>query len=296
VSGKVALITGAGNGIGAATARELAGRGWSVALLDIDAGALEALAADLGAERTLTAVADVTDQAALDAAAEAAREHLGGIDVVMANAGIASYGTVSAVDADAFQRVVDINVTGVFRTVKAALPAVVERRGYVLVVCSLATYGPSPGLAAYCASKAGAEQFANSLRLEVAHQGVDVGSAHMSWIDTPLVRGAERDLSSFAEMRSKLPGPMSRTTSVEACARAFARGIEKRSSRVWVPGWVRFAHWQRPLQTTRLGEREVRRQAGELVPRMDAEVAALGRSLQAPAQESADARDTVVHD
>jgi NAD(P)-dependent dehydrogenase (short-subunit alcohol dehydrogenase family) len=292
-NGKVALITGAGKGIGAETARELTRRGAKVGLLDVDEPAVEALAAELGEDRALAQVADVTDQDALDSATAAVRERFGGIDVVMANAGIASYGTVSVVDPDAFARVMDINVTGVFRTVRAALPSVIERHGYVLVVCSLATYAPSPGLAAYCASKAGAEHFANSLRLEVAHQGVDVGSAHMSWIDTPLVRDAERDLSSFGEMRSKLPGPMSGTTSVEACARAFVRGIEKRSSRIWVPGWVRFAHWLRPLLTTRVGEREVRRQAGDLIPRMDAEVAALGRSLQAPAQESVEARERV---
>lgn len=293
MKGKVALITGAGNGIGAATARELVGRGAQVGLLDVDAGAAEALAAELGEDRALAAVADVTDQHELDSAAAAIRERFGGIDIVMANAGIASYGSVSAVDPDAFARVIDINVTGVFRTVRAALPSVVERRGYVLVVCSLATYAPSPGLASYGASKAGAEMFANSLRLEVAHLGVDVGSAHMSWIDTPLTRAAESDSGAFNEMRSKLPGPLGKTTSVDACARAFARGIESRSDRIWVPGWVRFAHWLRPLMTTRLAEREQRRLAPTLIPQMDAEVAELGRSLQAPAQEAAETREAL---
>ena len=73
---------------------------------------------------------------------------------------------------------------GVFHTVRAALPSVIERRGYVLIVSSLAAYAAAPGMAPYDASKAAVEHFANALRLEVAHRGVDVGSAHMSWIDT----------------------------------------------------------------------------------------------------------------
>jgi NAD(P)-dependent dehydrogenase (short-subunit alcohol dehydrogenase family) len=82
-------------------------------------------------------------------------ERFGGIDVVVANAGIASYGSVRAVDPAAFKRVLDINMLGVFHTVRAALPSLVERRGYVLVVSSLAAFAASPGLASYNASKAG---------------------------------------------------------------------------------------------------------------------------------------------
>ncbi len=162
----------------------------------------------------------------MEAAVADGIERFGGIDVVLANAGIASYGSVLAVDPSTFKRVVDINITGVFHTVRAALPSVIERRGYVLVVSSLAAYGPAPGLAAYNASKAGAEHFANALRLEVAHHGVAVGSAHMSWIDTPLVQDAKQDLSAFSEMLATLPGPLSKTTSVDACVSAFVKGIE----------------------------------------------------------------------
>ena len=92
------------------------------------------------------------------------------------------------IDPEAFKTVVDVNLMGVFYTVRAALPSVIERRGYVLVVSSLAAFAAAPGMASYDASKAGVEHFANALRLELAHRGVDVGSAHMSWIDTPLVR------------------------------------------------------------------------------------------------------------
>ena len=72
------------------------------------------------------------------------------------------------------------------------MPSIIERRGYVLMVSSLAAFAAAPGMAPYDASKAGVEHFANALRLEVARLGVDVGSAHMSWIDTPLVRDSKR--------------------------------------------------------------------------------------------------------
>ena len=94
---------------------------------------------------------------------------------------------------------------GVFHTVRAALPSVIERRGYVLIVSSLAAYAAAPGLAPYNASKAGVEHFANALRLEVAHHGVDVGSAHMSWIDTPMVREGKDDCRRSTKCSASCP-------------------------------------------------------------------------------------------
>ena len=278
---KVVLITGAAHGIGAGTARAVVARGAKVVLLDIDATPLEALQSQLGADKALSAVADVTDLAAVERAAAAAVARFGGIDIVVANAGIASYGSVLNVDPQAFRRVIDINVTGVFHTVRAALPSVTSRKGYVLVVSSLAAFAPAPGMAAYCASKAAVEQFASALRLELAHQGVDVGSAHMSWIDTPLVRDAKSDLSSFVQMLAALPGPLGRTTSVEACVDAFVRALERRQRRVHVPGWVGLVGWLKALVTHPAAEGKALALVPQVLPKMDAEVAALGRSTSA---------------
>ena len=86
----------------------------------------------------LTVVADVRDLAAMQAAVDKGVERFGGIDIVMANAGIATYGSVLQVDPEAFKTCIDVNVLGVFHTVRAALPSVIERRGYVLIVSSLA--------------------------------------------------------------------------------------------------------------------------------------------------------------
>ncbi len=280
VSGSVVLVTGAARGIGAALSRRLVEQGAQVLMVDVDAEPLEALAAELG-EAALAARADVTDLASLESAVARGVERFGGVDTVVANAGIGSYGSVLKVDPATFRRVIDINVTGVFHTVRAALPHVIERRGYVLVVSSLAAFTAAPGMASYNASKAGAENFANALRLEVAHLGVAVGSAHMSWIDTPMVQDARADLPTFDTMISKLPPPLNRTTSVEACVDGFLAGIEHRSRRVYVPGWVGALAKARTLVGSPWGERETLRSAASMVQVMDDEVAALGRSSSA---------------
>jgi NAD(P)-dependent dehydrogenase (short-subunit alcohol dehydrogenase family) len=281
LDGKVVLITGAARGIGAETARALAGRGCRLVLTDLDAEPLHALGAELGSDRALTAVCDVCDLDSMESAVSAGVEHFGGIDLVLANAGIASYGSVLAVDPDTFRRVLEINILGVFHTVRAALPSVIERSGYILIVSSLAAYAPAPGLAAYNASKAGVEHFANALRLEVAHQGVDVGSAHMSWIDTPLVRDAKQDLTAFRQMLDSLPPPLGKTTSVDKCVAAFVKGLEERKRHVYVPRWVGSLAWLKPVIASKLGDRESLKHASTLLPLMDAEVARLGRSTSA---------------
>ncbi|CPR04361.1 short chain dehydrogenase [Mycobacterium bohemicum DSM 44277] len=284
VQDKVVFITGGARGIGAEVARRLHERGARLVLTDLGEAELNELAGELGDDRVLTVVADVRDLPAMESAAAQAVDRFGGIDVVVANAGIASYGSLLQVDPEAFKRVLEVDVLGVFHTVRAALPAIIDRRGYVLVVSSLAAYAAAPGLGPYNASKAAVEILANSLRLEVAHRGVSVGSAHMSWIDTALVRDTKSDLPSFAELLTKLPWPLSTTTTVDACADAFVKGIEGRARRVYSPGWVGLFRWLKPLLSTPIGEFPVLRHAAELVPRMDAEVAALGRCTSAYTQ------------
>lgn len=278
---KVVFITGGARGIGAEVARRLSAKGAKLVLTDLNEPELRALAAELGEGRVLTAVADVRDLPAMQVAAERAVQRFGGIDVVLANAGIMSYGSVAQVDPDAFKRVLDINVLGVFHTVRATLPAVIERRGYVLIVSSLAAYTAAPGLAPYNASKAGVEMLANALRLEVARHGVAVGSAHMSWIDTALVRDTQSDLSAFNQLLASFPWPMNKTTTVDKCAAAFVRGIQRRSTRIYRPRWVALLGWVKPVLSTRIGELPLHKPAAELLPQLDGQVAALGRSTSA---------------
>jgi len=281
VNGKVALITGGANGVGAEVARRLHDKGARVVLTDVDDVLLKEVATRLDEDRVLAAVADVRDLSAMQNAVDKGIERFGGIDIVVANAGIGTYGSVLQVDPEAFRTLIDVNVVGVFHTVRATLPSVIDRQGYVLIVSSGAAYLAFPGLAPYNAAKAGVEQFANALRLEVAHLGVDVGSAHMSWIDTPLVRESKADLSTVREMLASLPGPLAKTTSVEKCGDAFVKGIEARKRRINCPGWVEVLRWIRPLLATRMVEAQAAKTASELLPKMDAEVAALGRSMSA---------------
>jgi NAD(P)-dependent dehydrogenase (short-subunit alcohol dehydrogenase family) len=284
--GQVVLITGGARGIGAEVARRLRNKGAKLVVTDLDKTALDTLAAELGGdEHVLTMVADVRDLPAMQDVADRTVERFGGIDVAVANAGIASYGSVLQVDPEAFRRVVDVNLLGVFHTARATLPALLDRRGYLLIVSSLAAFAAAPGMAAYDVSKAGNEHLANALRLEVGQRGVGIGVAHMSWIDTALVRDTKSDLPSFGNLLKRLPWPLNKTTDVDSCATAFVKGIEGRKDRIYCPGWVVAFRWLKPLLSTRVGELPVHRATAEIVPQMDAEVAALGRSTSAYNQE-----------
>ena len=237
LSGKTVLITGAARGIGAASARSLVRRGAKVALVGLEPEELEKLAQELGPDAAAFE-ADVTDPEALESAVEAAVERFGGIDAVMANAGIASVGTVRSTDPEAFERTLEVNLLGVWRTVRACLPQVIERQGYVLVIASAAAAVHGAGMAAYSASKAGAEAFADSLRQEVPHLGVDVGVGYFWWIGTEMVAGTDRH-PGVGGARAELPGVLGKIYPVEQAGEAVAQGIESRRRWVVVPPWAR---------------------------------------------------------
>ena len=275
LAGKVVLITGAARGIGAQTARVAAARGARVALAGLEPERLEALAAELGPGHAWFAC-DVTDQASVQAAVDGAVDRLGGLDVVHANAGIGAAGTVAIAPVEVLLRVLDVNLTGVVRTVSAALPHVTARRGYVMITASSAAYGAFPGMSTYCASKAGVEHFANALRLEVAHKGVAVGTIHPAWIDTDLVRDQQAASALFDETVDKLPGPAGARVSLEACAEAIVDGMERRRRKVHVPRGVAAMGVLKPLLHSAPVDWVVRRQARTMVPQLEAEVLARG--------------------
>lgn len=236
VRGKTVLITGAARGIGAETARRLAARGARLSLVGLEPELLESVAAECGDAAWFEA--DVTNRDALDAAVEGTLERFGAIDVVMANAGIAGLGTLRGMEPSGWERVIEVNLLGVYRTVHACLSHVIERRGYVLPVASLAAAVHTPGMSAYSAAKAGVEALADSLRGEVAHLGVDVGVAYYTWIDTEMVRGADTHPAAQF-MRAKMRGPAGKTFTVEEAGEATAAGIEARARRIVVPSSFR---------------------------------------------------------
>jgi NAD(P)-dependent dehydrogenase (short-subunit alcohol dehydrogenase family) len=232
-----------------------------------------------GPDRHAWFTADVTDSAALEAACAGTAERLGGIDALVANAGVANLGTVAVGDFDALLRTIEVNLIGVVRSVRAALPYVVERRGYLMLISSAAAFTALPGMAAYCAAKAGVEQFANVLRMEQAPAGVAVGTVHPSWVDTDLVRDMRADMAAFAGAQSRLPWPMRTTTSVDRCALAIVDGLERRRRKVYVPRSVALVQALRPLVLSAAMDRVIGWRARNLVPLLEREVTRLGRGF-----------------
>ncbi|MDT5295266.1 MAG: hypothetical protein QOJ76_2146 [Acidobacteriota bacterium] len=291
VSGKVVLITGPARGIGAETARLLASRGARLSLVGLEPERLAALDAELGAGH-VRFECDVTDQRALERAVAGTVDALGGIDVVVANAGIASNGTVAVSPVEALVRTIEVNLIGVVRTVSATLPHVTARRGYYLLVSSAAALAPMPGISTYAASKSAVEQFGNVLRLEVAHKGVAVGVAHPAWIDTDLVRDTRRDLESFNELLGRLPGPFGSLTSANVCAEAFVRAIEQRKRKLYVPRTLAPLAAVRQLFMSSLTDYLLGRHTRRLIPKVEREVLALGRSFGANSMGLAEKPET----
>jgi NAD(P)-dependent dehydrogenase (short-subunit alcohol dehydrogenase family) len=282
VHGKVVLVTGASQGIGAAVAAELADRGAHVALLARNAAALAELVDRLPGEHAWYC-ADVTSDESMEKAVAGVIERFGRIDVVLANAGITSYGSVFVAGSDDLARVLDTNVTGVYRTIRAALPHLRESRGYVMVMSSISTVIAPGGMSAYASSKVAVEHLAHVLHLEVARAGIGVGTLYASWIDTPMISDAEHAMPSFAKLRrmwawpADLPGMgwwPGGTTSAQSCASSIVDGIERRSRRVWVPKTVWALSMGRMLVNSRPGERLQIHLLGNSAQQIDAEVRA----------------------
>jgi NAD(P)-dependent dehydrogenase (short-subunit alcohol dehydrogenase family) len=234
--GRVAVVTGAARGIGAELASQLADRGARVALLGLEPRELAAVARRCGPDAAWWEV-DVTDQGMLDAAAAAVAERFGPAEVVVANAGIAAAGSLLLADPTSFDRVIEVNLLGSVRTARAFAPQLVQRRGYLLQIASLAALMPMPLSAAYGASKSGVEAFAHAIAVELAAHGVGVGVAYLSWTDTDMVRGADA-VPGLAQRRASLPPPFNRTYPLPGAVARLVAGIERRAPHVYAPAWV----------------------------------------------------------
>ena len=267
---RVVLITGAARGIGAEAARRLAGRGAQVALVGLEPELLQRVAAEIG-DRAAWFEADVTDVAALGRAVDATVERFGGIDVVIANAGIAPFATIRTIDPVVFERTIEVNLLGVWRTVRTTLPHVIARQGYILPIASLAAALHPPMLGHYAATKAGVEAFADSLRAEIAHTGTRVGVAYFSFIDTDMTTGAMESPAARV-MRDATPGPFSKTAPLSAAGKAIERGIAKRAEKVYAPRWVLPMTWLRGILQP-LSQRGNREKIAEAVRLAEADAA-----------------------
>jgi NAD(P)-dependent dehydrogenase (short-subunit alcohol dehydrogenase family) len=237
VSGRTVFITGAARGIGAETARRLHRKGANVALVGLEPQRLEELAAQLGGERTLSIEADVTDYDALQRAVAATVERFGGIDVGIANAGIAFTGPLATTPMEQVERTLAVNFLGVWRTDRALIAHITERKGYLLNIASLAAIARAPLMGPYAAAKAGVEALTDSLRIETAPSGARVGCAYFGFIDTDLVRASFAQPSA-QRLNRKSPGFLRNPAPLPKAIDAIERGIEQRAARLWAPRWV----------------------------------------------------------
>lgn len=237
---RVALVTGAARGIGLETARALISRGASVAVIDLEAEAAEAAAAQLHDTRAIGLAGDVTDRGAMQQAVAATVERFGALDVVVANAGIASRAaTFRAMASEGFERVIDVNLMGVVRTVDAALPELIRRRGHAVVVASVYAFGNGVGATSYAMSKAAVEQFGRALRVELVQHGASASVAYFGFIDTEMVHRAIDADPVVDSMLATYPRLLRKRLQPVVAGEAIATGIERRAPRIIRPRrWV----------------------------------------------------------
>lgn len=191
LNGRTAVVTGAGRGIGAAVARGLANAGARVALAARTRDQLEQVAAELGSggQPALALTCDVSDENSVAAMARNAQQHLGRVDILVANAGIGYSGPLARTSLEDWNRVMAVNATGAFLCTRAFLPGMAERRwGRIVYVASVAGLTGDKYIAAYAASKHAVLGLARSAAAEVAGSGVTVNAVCPGYVDTEMTQ------------------------------------------------------------------------------------------------------------
>jgi NAD(P)-dependent dehydrogenase (short-subunit alcohol dehydrogenase family) len=252
--GQRVLITGAARGIGAALAERLAAEGARLALVGLETDEMAAVAGRCG-DGTFVAECDVSDRERITQAIDAAAEALGGLDVVVANAGIAAGGPLRSQDVRSWERVIEINLLGVMYTDRAALPHLERSRGYLLNIASTAAVLRGPGMTAYCAAKAGVEALSDCLRIEMQSLGVQVGVAYFLFLDTDMVRDGEREMPLLQRAKAEMPRAFARTYPLGPAIDEVVKSIAERRRRVAYPRWFLKLLPLRQLLASRLAER-----------------------------------------
>jgi NAD(P)-dependent dehydrogenase (short-subunit alcohol dehydrogenase family) len=239
LNGKVALVTGAARGIGYETARQMHLRGASVAVVDLNADEAREAAERIG-ERAIGIGSDVTDHAAIMRAVAEAVERFGGLDVVVANAGIAQskMATVRGIGTEEWERVFEVDMLGVWRTVRAALPQIVERKGHVVVTSSVYAFVNGVLNSPYAVAKSGVESLGRSLRAELMPLGASASVAYFGWVDTKMVQDAFENNGD--RMQQNLPDFLRKRIAPDEAGAAVVRGIEERAPRIFAPKWWRY--------------------------------------------------------
>ena len=275
--GQRILITGAARGIGAALAERLASHGARLALVGLESEQMAAVAARCG-EDTFVAECDVSSSEHVTQAIDAAAEALGGLDVVVANAGIATGGPLRSQDIRSWERVIEINLLGVMYTDRAALPHLERSKGYVLNIASTAAVLRGPGMSAYCAAKAGVEALSDCLRIEMQSLGVGVGVAYFLFLDTDMVNDSEREMPLLQRAKAEMPRVLSRTYPLPPAIDEVVAAIAERRRRVAYPRWFTKMIPLRQLFVSRMAERRAAKAAPDAIREYERMVAERGAS------------------
>lgn len=202
---KVVIVTGAGSGIGAATARAFSEAGAYVVLADLDQDELDTIAATLPQDRTLVHRLDVSRPDEVDAMVEATVAHFGGIDVLFNNAGILVEGTADATALEDWNRIVAVNLTGVFLGAKAALPHLKQRKGCIVNTASVSGLAGDRGMAAYNAVKGGVVNLTRALAIDHGRDGVRVNAVCPSFTRTGMTADMQQDEATVQAFLDRIP-------------------------------------------------------------------------------------------
>ncbi|HSC83747.1 MAG TPA: SDR family oxidoreductase [Pseudomonas sp.] len=238
MSNKKVVITGAGSGIGRELALQLAARGCTLGLADINQQGLDETlikARLAGAGALLAQTLDVSDAAQVDAFAEQVQGSFGGLDVLINNAGVTRFGDFASTSPEAFRKVLDVNFWGVVHGSRAFLPALRASRGSLVNISSLFGLIGVPGQAHYCASKFAVRGFTEALRQELRDDGVHVACVHPGGVRTSIASNAsfDRVVADQAELVRKLEQNTLKLPA-EAAARIIIEGIDRRRERILV--------------------------------------------------------------
>jgi len=237
---KVVLITGAAGGIGAATARQLYAQGASLVLTDMQQASVDRLAQEFDASRVLPLALDVTDAEATKAVVRKTVEKFGRLDVAFANAGISwrgTPGTIMSCAEQEFEHIVEVDLFGVWRTIRAALPQVVRNEGQILVTSSVYSFLNGVANAPYAASKAAVEMLTRALRVELGGTGATASVVYPGWTATAIAKIAYGGNELATRMNEMLlPDFLRRPIEPEQMAQAIVKGIQSRSPRIIAPG------------------------------------------------------------
>jgi NAD(P)-dependent dehydrogenase (short-subunit alcohol dehydrogenase family) len=236
LAGRTVAITGGTGGFARALAPALRQRGANVALLDLDADRAIDAAASAGPPAAVRGwAADVRRLDQLEPVLAEVAEHFGRLDVVIANAGLGDVGVLLAEDdPQHWDRMIDINLNGVYRTFRAAIPHISKTKGYLLATSSMAAFVHNPLQGAYTASKAGVWALCDTWRLEVRHTGVAVGSLHPSFFQTPMVDAMHTN-PAITRLWGGNGGGMWKMTDIDVVVRQAVRGIERRAAHIVAP-------------------------------------------------------------